>query len=227
MLGKFKSMLFEEDPSAAKPEANPSQPATHVANIPPVGSGAKPPQSTGYFNPNPVNPEMLEKLRGVAFGRATPFKTLQEAMDKMASVIPDETMRAQAAYASISNDARTPTQILQSLDIHLQDLAGEQTRFASLTEVKRRNDLVAIDTTITKASTAMSTLGAEIEALQRQAQEKQNQIMQLSTELHNAEMEKSTIDIRNSQVAAEFDQAYNTVKAELETKRQIFQNIFK
>jgi predicted nucleic acid-binding Zn-ribbon protein len=218
LFNKVLGTVFEM-PEEQSPPAGPT-------GTPAAVKPAHVPSSYSYAPPAPAEDDpMLLKLRAAAYARVTPFKTMLDSMDKMKGIIPDETMRAQAAYANVANDARTPTQILQAIDVHLQDLQAEQTKFVAITNSKKSADLQTIENDISIGNSGKAQLERDLTNLRQSVTDKEALLSQCILNINAAEDKKSSLDSTYSSVIASFDQAFTVVQNELTTKKVIFTNI--
>jgi len=223
-LSALKDAVFETD---ANVPASPQSTTVTPAAASPGPASPSNPQT--YFPPSTpeADPAMLEMLRKVAYGRASSFKSILENMSKMESVIPDESTRAKAAFATMGGDTRTPQNVLQAIDVHIQDLDGEQIKFSNTSAARKTESLNAIATKLSGTENSIQRLLSELEALEQTKAQKLDQINQLNTNLASMQNDKAQIDFEFDKVASNFMVAFNVVKNELLSRKAIFQNIFK
>jgi chromosome segregation ATPase len=221
LLDTIKNSIFEEDPN------KPAAPAAAPVTSDPVGTTPSSAPVSTYVPAPAVDDEAVKALRNVAYARPTAFKTLLDAMEKMKDIILDEGTRAKAAFATISSDARTPAQIIQAIDIHLNDLQGEQSRFNSLAESKKNSLSTSLAAAENNTTREIETAEREWQALHDQMDAKNKRILELKDSLVKTQHERQNIDADFQRAATNFSVAYNQVRSELENKRNIFSTIFK
>jgi chromosome segregation ATPase len=153
LWGALKSALTDEDPIAELRRAKLQGGKAPVAT---VGPGPEQPSMQAPMSP------MASALLEQVLSKATAYTALTEKLVPLESIIADERVRYQAAYALIKG-SRSVEQVVQSIDMqHLQALEAEVGRFASQLREKER---LEIDTRSSEAQ----TLGTNIDEATRQA----------------------------------------------------------
>ncbi len=201
MWDKFKSAIFVEEPGDAKPAPAP-------ASAPVVGSLHATPQAV----PMGVNPEFVAAIKKAVFGKSTALTALVEAADKLANIIPDPVTRFKAAFATASS-GRTVQQIAAAADIHLADVEGEELRFKAAVDGKLGSEINQLEATASSAA-------AQITSLQRQLEETQQRIIQLTQQQAEAAALAGQKKIELQTTSEQFKAAAQTVRNEINALRQ-------
>ncbi|RQP26520.1 coiled-coil domain-containing protein [Piscinibacter terrae] len=151
LWGALKNALTDEDPIAQARRAK-----LQGGKAPVAATGPAPEPSVQA----PMSPMAVALLEQV-LSKATAYTALTEKLAPLESIISDERMRYQAAYALIKG-SRSVEQVVQSIDMqHMQALEAEVGRFAAQLREKER---VEIGT----RSSECQTLSANIDAATRQ-----------------------------------------------------------
>lgn len=207
----LKGLVFEEDPKAA---ATPTAAAPQVAV--PAQAGAAPiiaaPATVG------LNTAMIEAIRKATLSRNTAFTQLAQAAEALADLIPDQTMRLKAAYRT-NGAGRTAKQIAEAIDVHLQDVSGEELRFNSMIETKLRTEVGSLNQLAADAEAAVNSDHARIEQLTAQIATLQQDIVQKTATANQAKIDAATRAAEIEQSRNEFKAAANTVRTELEVMK--------
>jgi hypothetical protein len=191
-LNAIKSAVYETPPEAA-PVAAPTTAS--------VGTVSAPAAVT--LGPV-VNTDMVAAIRKAVFGRNTAFTQLLTASEALADVIPDPTMRLKAAHKT-GGAGRTGKQIADAVDVHLQDVDGEELRFKNLIDSKIQNEVGAIDSQVATATSQAQQAAAEIEQLQHRI----GGLQKLITDMNGKATELSAQSVAKR---AEFDTALSQFK---------------
>lgn len=223
MLSKLKNMMFEEDgkstlPPPSQPPQAPGQPQ-YYQPVP----GARTPTPTAY---SPVDQEMYQRLKMVATSRVTSFKTLKESTKKLDGIIPDEPGKIRAAFAMLSNEARTPAQILQAVDMHLSDIDSEVTKFMAQAEARKASTITQLDNEINNTASMITNSNRTIETLSSQIGQEQIKLTDLNTKMIELQGKRSNIENEIALTTSKFTQAADAVKAELMGDRNTLQSVF-
>lgn len=201
-LNKLKDAVYETPPEAAQAAAPTTASVGTVSAPAPVTLGAA------------VNADMVAAIRKAVFGRNTAFTQLLTASEALADVIPDPTMRLKAAHKT-GGAGRTGKQIADAVDVHLQDVDGEELRFKNLIDSKVQNEVGAIDSQVATATAQAQQAAQEIEQLQQRIGGLQKLITDMNgkaTELSAQSVAKrSEFEVALSQ----FKVAANAVRTEL------------
>lgn len=150
-----------------------------------------------YVAGTAYDPDMLAALSTAIMARKTPYTALLDSAKKLEKVIPDETMRIKAAFATLGD--RTPPDVIQAIDVHLADLEGERLRFKQTSEKNLKSVAGAARST---AKSKEDQIASNAERIQR-IRDEAAQLEQANATLTN--------DARTLSVQA--DQAESEVKA--------------
>jgi predicted nucleic acid-binding Zn-ribbon protein len=155
MWDKLKSFVVEDDaPKTVAPD--------------PLAAAARP---LGTSTAAPAqNNEFVTALRAAIKARPTAFTALLQSSDKLASVIPDPSMRLKAAYEMVRGDGRGINELLQAIEIHAQDLAQQQRQFDAASERKKTEVLATTQAELTNLGTGIDSARTQIAALTSQLQ---------------------------------------------------------
>lgn len=200
MWDKIKGAIFEADPAAA--------PSVAKASPAPANSMQAAPHtvSTG------VNSEFVAVIKKAVFGKATALTALVEAADKLSGIIPDPVTRFKAAFAT-AGSGRTVQQIAAAADIHLADVEGEELRFKAAVDAKLGTEINQLEATASGAA-------AQIANLQRQLEETQQRIVQLTQQQAEAAALAGQKKIELQTTSEQFKAAAQTVRNEINALRQ-------
>ena len=152
LWGAVKGALIDEDPIAAARRAK-----LQGGKPPAVASAAAVPEAA----PAAMSP-MAQALMAQVLSKATAYTALTEKLAPLETIVLDERVRYQAAYALIKS-SRSVDQVVQAIAMqHVPALEAEAARFAAQLEDKERQELVA-------RSQELQTLTANIDAAAQQA----------------------------------------------------------
>jgi hypothetical protein len=204
MFKSIKGLLFEEDPAqAAAPQAAPAQTAAAPAAIPTQpGQAAAAPIATS------PKQAIVEAIRKATMSRNTAYTQLARAADALHDLIPDQVMRLKAAYRT-SGAGRTAQQIAEAIDIHLQDIGGEELRFHQMIESKLATEVEGRRRQAQAAADAARSAHEQIQALEKLIIEKNEEATRIS-----GEAAQVSLDLQQSH--ADFKLAAAQVRSELE-----------
>lgn len=206
----LKGLVFEEDPkAAATPTDAQPQVAAQLAGAAPIIAA---PATVG------LNTAMIEAIRKATLSRNTAFTQLAQAAEALADLIPDQTMRLKAAYRT-NGAGRTAKQITEAIDVHLQDVSGEELRFNSMIETKLRTEVGSLNQLAADAEAAVNSDHARIEQLTAQIATLQQDIVQKTAMANQAKIDAATRAAEIEQSRNEFKAAANTVRTELEVMK--------
>lgn len=194
----IKGAIFEEEPTAGE------QPAPSPA---PAPSTTGQPMHVG----STVNPEFVAAIKKAVFGRPTALTSLVEAAEKLANIIPDPTTRFKAAYAT-AGSGRTVQQIAAAADIHLADVEGEEMRFKAAVDAKLGTEIQQLESIATNSAT-------QITQLQRQLEEIQQRIIQLTQQQAEASANASQKKMELQLTSDQFKAAAQIVRNEIQALR--------
>lgn len=209
ILGAFVDLESSE-------QAAPAQPAQAVAKpgTPPVKGPA--PAAPAYPS---VNPEMLEVLQKKISGRVTPYTALLENAETLKDVIPDETMRLNAAYKMVSKDGRTVASITSAIDVHLSDLEGERMRFKQMTDKQIKDKSGALRGQAEAAEAAVNRAATDIERLEAQIAKLREEIVTNQQRSHELKQEADAAEADIINTANAFEATVEYVKQDLQNKK--------
>ncbi len=204
MFKSIKGLLFEEDPAqAAAPQAAPAQTAAAAVAIPTQpGQAAAAPIATS------PKQAIVEAIRKATMSRNTAYTQLARAADALHDLIPDQVMRLKAAYRT-SGAGRTAQQIAEAIDIHLQDIGGEELRFHQMIESKLATEVEGRRRQAQAAADAARSAHEQIQALEKLIIEKNEEATRIS-----GEAAQVSLDLQQSH--ADFKLAARQVRTELE-----------
>lgn len=146
-----------------------------------------------------ANQAIIEALQKVIMTRNTAFTQLLSTAETLKDVIPDPTMRLKAAFKTTAA-GRTPQQIADAVDVHMQDLVGQEAVFKSNIDSSFGAELAAM-----QASDA--ALKAEIESANAHIQQAQQQIQQLTAAISENQTKLMQLGAQAASKQAEIDKA--------------------
>lgn len=202
-LNKLKDAVYEAPPEAAQTAA----PTTAS-----VGTVAAPAPS--ILGAPVVNADMVAAIRKAVFGRNTAFTQLLTASEALADVIPDPTMRLKAAHKT-GGAGRTGKQIADAVDVHLQDVDGEELRFKNMIDSKAQTEVGTIDAQVQTATAQAQQAAQEIEQLTQRASALQKMIGELNTKATELSAQSVAKRAELEAAQAQFKLAANAVRIEL------------
>jgi chromosome segregation ATPase len=204
MLKTFASAFVElDEDKTAKPTV--AQPVVQ-GGIGQSQTGQSQPTSTAYAVNSQYDPDMIAALQKVIASRKTPYTALVEAADKLKQFIPDDVTRFKAAYAQIAGDGvRTVGNIASAIDVHINDLNGEQMRF------KQSSDA--------QVNSKVGNLRSTVESIVSQNAQRQQQIANLQAQI--ATMNQSIVD--DTAKASDLTNQANAAEADIAAVAQRFQ----
>lgn len=204
MFKAIKGFLYEEDPAqAAAPQAAPAQTAATTATIP-----TQPGQAVAAPIATSPKQAIVEAIRKATMSRNTAYTQLARAADALHDLIPDQVMRLKAAYRT-SGAGRTAQQIAEAIDIHLQDIGGEELRFHQMIESKLATEVEGRRRQAQAAADAARSAHEQIQALEKLIIEKNEEATRIS-----GEAAQVSLDLQQSH--ADFKLAARQVRTELE-----------
>lgn len=203
----------------------------HDEPTPPLAAPVSLSKSTGTYPATPgvlIDQKMVLDLREVAMTRNTPFKTLVEASQRMATIIPDERTRLKAAFATISGDGtRTAASITDAIILHINDVETERRNF------KIRSDQQRAATCAAPAAQADS-ISKEIESKRQQILQARDSIAKLeqgigADQTQEAELRSTAIaaEQKITQVETAFNGAVDIVVGELKQRQADLVSVLK
>jgi hypothetical protein len=202
-MNKLKDAVWEAPPEAAQAVA----PTTAS-----VGTVAAPAPS--ILGAPTVNVEMVAAIRKAVFGRNTAFTQLLTASEALADVIPDPTMRLKAAHKT-GGAGRSGKQIADAVDVHLQDVDGEELRFKNMIDGKIQAEVGSIDTQVQTATAQAQQAAQEIEQLNQRIGALQKMIGDMNTKATELSAQSVTKRAELDAAQAQFKLAANAVRLEL------------
>lgn len=215
MLGKLKSLVWEDDPkqAAAKPAApTGSAPlgAAPVAAAPGVAA--------------PVDDKFVQALRTAIKNRPTAFTALLAAADKLASIIPDSNTRLKAAYATVAGEGRDVRTILGAIEVHAADLESQRMAFTKQAEDAARAAIGAKQAELDSIDPSIASAQSQIESLTRQIQSLNDTIAQKSARKAELTADIANENARFAGAKSQFETALTIVKSELDGQKAIIQS---
>lgn len=207
----LKGLVLEDEPGSKTASPAPA------ANTP-IGVSAT--AVVGSATPL-ANNEYVGLLRQALKSRVTAFTSLLNAADKLAAVIPDQSMRLKAAYEMVKADGRGLTELLQAIEIHASDLASQERSFMAQAEAALGSTIGAMERELQTLDAANATARQQIESFQQQIANLNNTIASnggRQAELSNSiASERGRFDSNKMQ----FTSALTTVQAELASQKTI------
>lgn len=208
-LGLFIDTESTPDPTPTAPQRPQGPPAVASGNIrPPVSAGSS------------IDQEMLAALQKKITARSSPYVTLMEAAQRLATVIPDEPTRLRAAFAMVAGDGnRSVPSITQAIDVHIADLEGERIRFKNASEEQTSSKSTALRNQAASLLAQSAANTSQIERLQEEIKKLQDTLVKnaaLTTDL-NTQAEAAEASIKA--VAMAFDRTVDFVKNDLTAKK--------
>lgn len=213
-LEKFKDAVLVDEPGG---QAAPAPAGTKA----PVGGFTV--MGTAPVQPAGVNPEFLAAIKKVVMARNTAMTQLLAAADRLANIIPDATTRFKAAAATAS-DGRTVPQILAAVDIHLQDVDGEEARFKAAINAKMTTEVGALEGTANSLRTMIEAAQNEMQAAQNRIQELSQRVATANNELLDAQNAAAAKRGEIEQLQLQFAAAANVVRQELTAHKSTIQS---
>lgn len=204
-LNKLKETMYNEP---AGGEVAAAAPPTTVS----VGTVATPAPS--ILGAPVVNADMVAAIRKAVFGRNTAFTQLLTASEALADVIPDPTMRLKAAHKT-GGAGRTGKQIADAVDVHLQDVDGEELRFKNMIDSKAQTEVGTIDAQVQTATAQAQQAAQEIEQLSQRIAALQKLIGDMNTKATELSAQSVTKRAELDAAQAQFKLAANAVRVEL------------
>lgn len=194
MFESLKGLIYKDvEPTPAQPTAQ-----AGVQAMTQVGG-----QAHGVISVSTVNQDMVQMIKKGTFGRNTAFTQLLQASESLADVIPDPVMRLKAAHKT-AGGGRTGRQIADAVDVHLQDVDGEEMRFKAALDQHGKAEIGLLKNQAGQAR-------GSIESAQAAIQQAQLTIAQLSAQI-----------IEQTSVASQAEASVIQTNAELEQKLQQF-----
>lgn len=155
---KLKGMVYDDVvPVIVQPTATPQ---AGIQAMTQLGG-----QALGAISTS-LNADMVAMIKKVTFGRNTAFTQLLQASESLADVIPDAVMRLKAAHKT-AGGGRTGRQIADAVDVHLQDVDGEEMRFKAVVEQNSKVEVGALETQAQTAQDSIVGAQAEIQKAQQ------------------------------------------------------------
>ena len=205
-LKRFASEHILADDADAKPAA--SGPTTPAAPTTTISSTAA------------ASNEFVTLLRQAIKARNTPYTSLLTAIDRL-TMIPDMTVRTQAAFATIQGEGRGVREVLGAVDVHLQDLESQRMQFSQALDRQRaaavgaaQAELDGVVPANDAAQRQIEQLTQQITALSQQIAERNGRAIELQAQITNE-------TARFALQAQQFESALTVVKTELEGQKSV------
>jgi chromosome segregation ATPase len=209
----LKNALTDDDPIAQARRAKLQGGKASVAATGPA------PEPSIQAPMSPMAAALLEQV----LSKATAYTALTEKLSPLESIIADERVRYQAAYALIKG-SRSVEQVVQSIDMqHMQALEVEVGRFASQLQEKERQEISTrsseaktlsanIDAATRQTARLREELDARIQQIEATVARDRERLAQVSQEIDEKRQELSGVQ-------QQFDVAAATVKDSLATAK--------
>jgi len=208
VFNKLKSMLYEDDASAPAPAQAPPAQGTSIGTV------QMPSSAPSSFGASTLNADMVTAIRKAVFGRNTAFTQLLASSEALADVIPDATMRLKAAHKT-GGAGRTGRQIADAVDVHLQDVDGEELRFKTMIEQKLGVEVGALEQQSRNAAAQAVQFSSEIEQLQARVVSLQRDIGEMNMKASGLQHDATTKRAELDGAHAQFKSAAQAVRTEL------------
>ena len=205
MWNKFKSMLVEDDGGtvATKPAAQPGQ----LASTTPVST------APSYVAPQ-LNEAMVAAIRKATYSRNTALTGLISASEALIDIIPDPVMRLKAAHKT-TGAGRSGKEISEAVAIHLNDVDGEERRFAQMLTTKVQAEVGGLGRQAETLEATVQTASLEIQSLQQRITQLQQQMSDNSAKATHLRSEAQLKEHELKQAETEFKAAAQAVRDEL------------
>lgn len=224
MFSKIRGMIFEDDPNAPKPIAQPKQPAasqsSQASHPIPTTPNVTAPAVVPYVD---SNNEFIAVLREAIRSRHSAYNSLLAAADKLKAILPDPTTRFRAAYATIAGEGRNPQSIVESIRIHQNDLQAQRGAFEQQAKDSMQKAIGAKRAELNNIDPSVSTLQQQIDALQQQISQLQGSIHSKNERRVVLQSEIAQDEAKFHAATERFNAALATVSGELEAESQIIQ----
>jgi len=188
--------------------------AAPAASTKPTAAAAVPGTAPALAAAPGLNTEMLAAIKKAVFGRNTAYTQLLTAAEALADVIPDPTMRLKAAHKT-GAAGRTVQQITAAVDVHLQDVDGEELRFKTMLDQKAQEVGGNLKRQSEVARGQATAAAAEIERLQQRITELTTAIAEQNTLAAQADASYNEHTAGFAKTEQEFKAAAQAVRAEL------------
>ena len=218
-----KGALFKEE--TLTPQVS-SQP---MSNKPTVGGFSTPSQNGATMPGGSVVPtlnmEMVEELKRVLTKRISPFTTLEEKANAMASAIPDETMRTRAAFGILAAEGRPAADIIKAIDMHVVDIDGEQNRFAAAVSSAKTAKSGAIRTEISNLEKSVAADNELVQRLHQQVVDAQSRIASNQQLISEKTTVAANVEADFDFKIAQFTAASDAVKTSLISRKNVLSSV--
>lgn len=202
----LKSAIYE-DPNAGKaaPAAAPQAQGMPVSGIAPQ---------------NLQNQAMVAEIKKATFSRNTAFTRVLQAADTLVDVVPDQTMRLKAAF-KMAGAGQSGKQVADAVDVHLQDVDGEEMRFKQAIDQKTAQEVGALNAKASVLEQQVSAASAEIQAAQQRITELNTTIVTLSQQAGEAKTQAAQKTTELAAAQAQFKLSADAVRAELNAQKAL------
>lgn len=161
---------------------------------------------------------MLDQLNAVIVGRKSAYNTLLESSQKLASLIPDETTRIKAAFATL--DGRSFVDISSAIDVHVSDLELQRNRFKQTTEQQVAQRVGSLRQTAAKCATTIEACNRRLAEITQEAERLQQQIAEAKAQGAQAESDANAAEVEIRNVEARFNATVDYAVKDLTFKKQ-------
>ena len=208
MWDKFKNLLVEDEPGDTKTATAPAP-----AGQPAQPQGGATPMMRQFAAPT-LNEAMVAAIRKATYSRNTALTALITASEALTDIIPDPVMRLKAAHKT-AGAGRSGKDISDAVAIHLNDVDGEERRFAQMLTTKVQGEVGGLGRQAEALETAVQTAGAEIQNLQQRITQLQQQMGDSSAKASQLRAEAQTKEGELRHAETEFKAAAQAVRDEL------------
>lgn len=209
MWDKLKSLVMEDD--CAAPAATPApkiRPAT--TSVQPPVQGA--PIVYGAGAPA-LNQGFVDAIRKATFTRNTALTNLIQQSENFIGIIDDPVVRIKAAHKA--SGSRSAKDITDAVAIHLSDVDGEESRFATALNAKIKNDVGSLTMRGDAQERQLELMNSEIATMQERIVKLQANIVDGANALNQLRHDASQKEAELRTAEAEFKVAADHVRAEL------------
>jgi prefoldin subunit 5 len=213
MWSALKGALFEEDPNAPKPAPVAAKPAAVV-------TGAAPTVGQPIVFAPTVNQAFVDAIRKAVFSKQTALTSLVQVADTMAAIIPDQTTRYRAAFAA-AGGGRTVQQVAAAADIHLSDIAGEESRFTAAATAKLGGEMRNMQQVEASLGQGIESATRDIAAARKRIEDLETQVRDATNRLAETQAAIASKKAELEQASSEFKAAADAVRTEITTLRQV------
>ncbi len=203
ILDSIKGAVFEGEPAAT-----PTAPAQAA---PQQKSGGAP---VVYTHTSSINQNMVEAIRKETFSRNTALTQLITASLTLENIIADPAVRMKAAFAT-SGGGRTPKDIADAVQIHLNDVDAAERNFSQAIESKVASEVGSLNAQVKSTETQINSANQEIEQITARLHTLQELITVTATKRVELMTAVTAKEAELRQAGIEFKSAAEVVRSEL------------